>query len=318
MISPNVNITITGFDGNKAVDFSYCKEITIKKGWKSLTDTCVITLPRKLKLEGKNLVDFLRPGFGVQVYLGYNGRFNLEFSGYIARVEPNVPAVLHCEDEMWKLKQTSYKFSYKSVSLSQLISDIAPNYKTVTVGAELGPFRISNVSAAKVLEELRKNFGFSSWFVGTTLYVGLPYSLGRKTKHLYGFQMNIIDNEKLQYRTKQEAKVKVKAISIFPNNSRIEEKLGDEQGEEHTLHFYGLQKAELKARALQELDKLKYDGYKGKIRSFGFPFCLHGDIAEISDELYTERTGAYFIDEVEVECGLSGFKRTLTLGGKAS
>lgn len=318
MLNPTVYITISGFNGNKAVDFSYCVEVSIKTSWKSLTDNCKITIPRKLKLQGKNLIDLIRPGYKVQVWLGYNGQRNLEFDGYVARIEGNTPAILHCEDEMWKLKQTSCKLSYRDVNLKTLVADIAPGYTVVTMDADLGPFRVNNVSAAKVLDELRKNFGFASWFVNTTLYVGLPYTLGRRANHKYGFQKNIIETDKLTYKTKDEAKVKVTAISIQPDNSRIEEKLGDAEGEEHTLHYYKLSKAQLKERATAEIDKLKYDGYRGSITAFGFPYCLHGDVAVITDNEYPERQGSFFIDETDVQFGLSGFKRTIKLGGKAS
>jgi hypothetical protein len=318
MLVPNINISIRDQAGQEVVFFDYCTDVSIKKSWKTLTDTAKVTIPRKLKLQGKNLVEFIKPGYMVTLYMGYNGSSFQEFSGYVSRIELKVPAVIHLEDEMWKLKQNSVSLSYREVSLHQLVSAIAPGYNIKTVDAQLGAFRVSNMSAAKVLEEVKKHYGLHSWFVGKTLYCGLPYilRLGGEVKH--GFETNIIESDKLEYKTKEEARVSVRAVSMFPDNSSIEVKVGDEGGEQHTLHYYKISKEELQKRASADLDKLKYNGYRGSFKTFGWPFCNPTDTTTLSSSFYPERNGTLFIDEVEVLYGLNGFKRVIGLGGAAT
>jgi hypothetical protein len=309
LLALNCHITIGNFE------FDYVNQVEIKSSWQNMSDTAMITLPRKLKLKDKSIKDLIKKGDKVSIQLGYNGEFNHEFSGFVSRIEPNVPVVIHCEDQMWKLKQTTFNKSYTSVTLKQLLKDIAPDYSIHAADVDLGPFSIKNVSATIVLQKLKETYGLVSYFRGHELNSGIAYPLNPKQVK-YDFQKNIIDNN-LEYLTKEDSKIKVTAVSQLGGNKKIEVHLGDADGEHRTLHYYKLTKEELTKRAQSEIGKLKVDGYKGNIVTFGRPYCQHGYVAVFTDNEYPEHAGKYFIDSVETRFGVDGFRRIIKIGGQA-
>jgi hypothetical protein len=314
------NITITNPDTNQALVFDYVTEVEIKSSWKNLTDTATIRLPRKLKLNNELIQDVIKKGHIVTIQLGYAPDLVTEFTGYVSGIKATVPVEIMCEDEMWKWKQTTITKSWTSVTLKELVSYLCAQVgfkgPQVVLDANLGGFIIDGASAAKVLKEVKSTYGLISYFRNGSLHVGFAYPTEYATVN-YHFQKNVIDND-LEYLTKDDAKIKVKAISIAPDNVKTEVELGDEDGEQRTLHFYNLDAVELKARATAELGKLKVDGYRGSIISFGLPVAKHGDVADVKDELYPERAGKYFIDEANLVFGVGGFRREIQIGVKAS
>lgn len=293
--------------------FDFVTEVEIQSTWKRLTDTATIQLPRKIVWKGENLRDVLKRGDEVNVSLGWDFDNRVEFQGYISEIGSRIPVEFKCEDEMWKLKQTNITKAWRSVSLKTMLGEILPIYEIVTVDAELGPFRISKVSAAKVLESLQSQYGFYSFFRGKTLYVGFPYTLTESTKVVYEFEKNIIADN-LVYRRLDDIKIKVRAVSLMPDGSQEKIELGDDDGELRTLHFYNLSRAQLRESAQAQIERLKYPGYKGSFETFGVPFIQHGNVASIRGGEYPERAGDYLVDAVRTRFGQNGFKRDIELG----
>jgi len=296
--------------------FDFANEVTIQTSWKRLTDTATITLPRKLKWQDKFIKDEVKKGDEVEIKLGYDFNLVTEFSGFVTQVRNGVPVQIQCEDAMWKLKQTNVTKSWRSVRLPQMLKEILPaGTKLNALDADLGPFRISKVSVAKVLEELRRQYGFCSFFRDGVLVVGFPYSQVTATRGAYVFEENIKD-DRLEYRKNDDVKIKVRAVSMLPGGGSIEQEIGDADGELHSLHFYNLSTAQLKESAKQESARLRYEGFRGGFEAFGDPFIRHSDISDLSSSEYPERNGAYLVDETRVSWGLQGYQRELKLGPK--
>jgi hypothetical protein len=131
------------------------------------------------------------------------------------------------------------------------------------------------------------------------------------------FSENIISPYDLEYKRKEDVKVKVKAISIKPNNKRDEIEYGDAGGAQRTLHFYNVPKSDLEARAKAEIERLRYTGYFGKLQTFRVPQMNHGDIADIRDNTNPDRNGKYLIKSVETRLSVSaGYLQSLQLDTK--
>lgn len=297
--------------------FYFVNEVQISSTWKKLTDAATVVLPRNLKWKDRYLKDEIKKGDRVEIYLGYDFDFNLEFSGYVSNLRNGVPVVIECEDEMWQLKQNSVTKTWRSVRLPQMIQDIVPKGTKVNVlDADLGPFRINQVSVAKVLEKLKERYGFCSFFRDGVLYVGYPYGQVAAKRGAFTFEDTIINN-RLEYRKSDDVKIKVKAVSMLPGGSKIEQVIGPADGELHSLHFYNLSAAQLKISAQEEAKRLQYEGWKGDMESYGDPYLQHSDIADLNSIEYQERKGSYLIDEVRTRFGVNGgFKRNYRLGPK--
>lgn len=297
--------------------FRNVNAVSIDSSWKNLTDKAEISLPRRFKWADKEVKDLIQKGDQVIIKLGYDGTLVEEFSGYVTDLEAGIPVKIYCEDNMYQLKKTPVNKSYGSVKLEALLKDIVPAWvKLDVVDVDLGAFKIEKSTVAKVLEKLKESYGLYSYFRGDTLYCGKVYQDVEKLEVKYHFQRNIVSHD-LKYKKKEDLRLKVTATSYLNNGKKNEITLGDEDGEERTLSYYGISTESLKILAQQDLDKLKVDGYKGNFITFGFPPVKHGYIANLVDDEYPERAGKHYIDSVKSDFSSSGFRRTIEPGPRA-
>jgi hypothetical protein len=297
------------------VDFSS------ESSWEMLTDTAEITLPSQVKQGFKfvNLAEsqLIRRGDKVSVDLGYDSQNLRVFEGFVSDVLAGSPVRIQLQDYAWLLKKAPKTVSYKSVTLKKLLSDICPpEIKINAVDVNLGQFRVTNATPAMVLDEIKKTYHLQSWFRGNILNAGSAYLFGANPPtYTFKFQENII-SDSLIYRNKDEIKIKVKGVSMMPNNTKIESEQGDPDGELRTYHYYNLQKADLDKAILADIEKLRFDGYSGSFETFGFPRVQHGDFVKLIDTRYN-RKGVYLVKKVRTSFGANGFRQTIELDRKA-
>lgn len=302
--------------------FDYVCEVEVSSSWENLTATAKITLPNKLKFQGRNLASgsqaLFKKGDYVKIELGYAGRLiesvNTVFEGYISAIKPESPLVLECEDAMWLLKQSSITKSWKSVSVKQLLSEIQPlvfDCDDIT----LGQFRVTRVTAAQILDELKDKYGLYSWVRNGKLISGKVGTWLGGNKRKFVFQEDIVSSE-LQYLRKEDIKIKVKAISIMPNNTKIEVEFGDTDGELRTLNYYNLSKADLEKVAKKEAERLRYEGYRGSFTSFLLPQVQHGDTVILEDKKFPDRKGSYLVKSVTTTFGQGGGRQKIEIDRK--
>ncbi len=293
--------------------------VNIESSRKNLTQTASIKFPRYWQLVNDERYK-INVGDRVRILLGYDGFLTEEFAGYVAERVLSSPLEIKCEDEMWKYKQETITREWKSISLGALLKLLLPGAKMGDIPeVTLSPFRIDRASAAKALEKIKEEYGLDIYFRGKTVHVGLPYfetELPRCTLH---FQRNLPkENTELQFKTKQDVRLNVNAVSVLPNNTSISVKVGDSNGDSITLHYYNIKdEKQLRRLALQHMEELRYDGYKGSVRSFGRPITMHGMVATIVDDRYPERNSSVFIDAVRVNYDASGYRRINELGRRA-
>lgn len=300
--------------------FRYVVDVNIDSSIENLTDTCNITLPRKLFWNGENIaIDtnaVFKRGMKVTVNIGYDDDLKTRFVGYIKNIKAGTPVTLECEDSMYLLKTGSITKSYASANLKSLFSDIMPTgISYVAQDVSFGAIRISNASPAKILETLKSDYGIYSYFRlinnVPVLYSSLAYYYDvNVNEHTFNFGNNIIEDSNLTYKIKEDIKIKVKAISILQNNLKIEITKGDEDGEERTIHRYGITKMELEKYAEAELERYKVDGYKGTFDSFGEPAVFVNDIVSLSGNNYFP-SGRYKVKSIKTSFGKKGYKQTI-------
>jgi len=74
-------------------EFTFVNNVEIISTWDSLTDKCVITIPRKISYKDKDLTTgpnaVFKRGDKVTVELGYDDNYKLRFLGYIVSIVQN-------------------------------------------------------------------------------------------------------------------------------------------------------------------------------------------------------------------------------------
>lgn len=303
-------VSIENEPGKKALDFVKVNEIKIVESSKNMTATCTIKLPRKINILNGNINDVIKRGSKVTVKLGYDFNMMQEFTGYVARVNAEIPLTIECEDEMWLLKQgNTFTKSWSKVKVAEIIKYIYPG-KTSVIDLTLGAFIIKDLNAVKVLELLKK-VGLRSYFRNGVLVVDFATSIQAGRRVYYNFKRNIID-PKLKYNRQDDLRLRVKGISKFKNGKIVEEFFGDSGGELRTMHFVELDKSDLQKVIRNEFEKLKFDGYKGSFETFLVPYIKPGDTAVLTDPDYPERAGSYQVETVETTFSMRGARREVS------
>lgn len=291
--------------------------VEVESSHKLLTDRAKITLPRNVRFFDKNKAgEVFRRGDPVEVKLGYNGRLWTEFRGYITSASADMPVVLKCEDEMWKLKQLRVSVSMRDTTLPDLMARIAPGYKVDALEVELGKVRFANTTLAAVLDELKTSFGLYSYFQNGKLVVGKMYSDNSEAPARVHLEHDVVDN-RLKYRRADDIRAKVKAVSTLKNGDKVEVEVGDEDGTPHQLSYYGItSKEELRKLAELDLEKMKVDGYEGDLVLFGSPYLQHGMKVDLQSGIYPDRAGRYYIASTKVTYNTATpeYRRRATIG----
>ncbi|MEH0008009.1 MAG: hypothetical protein V6Z82_04745 [Flavobacteriales bacterium] len=319
----NARITFAARSGRREIVLRQIQSVQIETSWKLLTDTAVVTVPRKVsqklfdKLRVRNI---FRRGDAVQIALGYNGQYVTEFDGYITEVSATAPIAIKCEDEMWKLKATPVSYSKPSVELKQLLTDILPAIDVdANAGEQLGAVRFSETTASQVLEKLKQQNRIYSYFKGKRLVSGKIYTddSGAAT-HRFELERNAVRND-LQYRRKEDTKILVIARAII-DGKKTAYRIGEEGGQLYRLNYTGhsITEADLKRKASADYKKLKTDGFDGSFTAFGVPSVRHGEKVNLTSRLYKELDGIYYIEGVSKRFGPEGYRQEIKLGGVAA
>ena len=296
-------------------------EVQIESSFNELTDTATISIAKNIKVNGRSILDYIQVGMPVNIKLGYQDRgvdkINEEFDGFVVRSpRPTMPIVIDCEDYSYKLKSGSVTETYTDTTLKKVVADIANGVDFEVFDTAVSKLSVTKATPAQILKKIEQIYGLKSFFRGTTLIVGKPYSQNLP-EVTYKLQENVIDNS-LEYRLKEDVQIQITAVSMNSDNTKEEVKLGDQDGESRTIHFYNTSTEDLKRLGTEALSRLKYDGYRGDLTGFGLPFAKHGYVVRLIDEIYEVRDEKYFIDKTSVSFGPGGYRREVQLGQKAA
>ena len=303
------------------IKLNFVNNIEIESSWEMLTDTALIVLPAVTRykvdkvLASESLKENIKVGDEITITTGYDDEFKQVFKGYLSAIKPSIPIELSCEDEMWKLKRTPVSVSLKNATIESLLKETLPDVEVDAFNATLGNFYLANSSASKMLERIKSDYGLRSFFRSGKLIIGKQYDAGTATKHKFKLRVDTIEDD-LEFIAKEDVRIKVKAISNNDNGTKETIELGDSDGDTKTLNFYNLNKTELKKYAEAELERMRYDGWRGDFTAFGAPHVAHGDIVEIEDTEGSDKTGEYYVDKVVITHGVDGSRQTITLGAR--
>ncbi|MGA0556527.1 hypothetical protein ACO2Q8_07750 [Larkinella sp. VNQ87] len=306
------------------------ESVTVESSTESLLDRCTITVPGMVRNKPYQIEGKIKRGDAVTVKLGYDGKLNTEFVGYLRAIYPNSPMKLEVEDAIYltrrDIKDKAFQKTTAVDVLKYVVSELNrqlpgnQQFKVVTDvdGLQFDKFTIVRSNGFEVLEKLRSETGLAIYARGNELHCHLKYT--EKTGQVtYDFSKNIEESTDLQYVRKEDTKVLVKVVGRTKKGANVEVEVGEKGGDVRTFQRPTISdKATLETIAKEELKKLSFDGYKGSLRGWLLPICSTGYTAKILDPDYKEREGSYYVNSVKTEFSSSGGRRTVTLGIKLS
>lgn len=302
--------------GDRAWSFDFVNAVEITRDTEKLTTEAKITMPKKVKWDKADKIPVKR-GDSVKISLGYDDNLQTAFVGYVRDVGFKTPIVITCEDEMFKLKQMpTKKKAYRSVSLETLLKDQGIGYRLNIMGEQaLGAYRVTADTVAALLgklseQDIRSFFRYED--DTPVLYCGVLFERDTRPAQVFKTGLNIISDQSLQQQKAENMRLRVKAVSLMPDNKKIKVEVGDADGEHRTLHTYNKTESELKAWAEQEIKRLKRDGLTGSFTTFGHTLvdCLDA-IGIVIDGV---KSGVYQVKKNVVKYGDSGYRQEITLG----
>lgn len=282
-----------------------------------------------------------------------NSEINNVFNGYVSNVDNKLPIEIQFEDNMWLLKQVqaenkTFKNDLYSVEtmLKEMLVGTPFTVKQYIGGSllktNIGDFTTKNETIAQVLDRLQKDFRMESYFIDNVLYCGpIVYYPENMKEVVFKFQYNIIEDE-LLYKRKDDVRIGVAAHAYTPQKIGtnkdgthkyrtdrveyfgyfekgelivvpVEKKPKAFDGEIRTINMLRMPESQIKEFITKELNRITYDGWRGKFTTFGLPLVKHGYIVHLIDEVIPERTGKYMVKGVRTTFGMDGFRQEVTL-----
>ncbi|KAA6348038.1 hypothetical protein EZS27_004490 [termite gut metagenome] len=114
-----------------SVSFTSINEVQIKRSMYNLAVTALIKVPvtAVLKHTGEppahiETANAIKTGDRVEIKLGYDGKLNTEFTGYVKRLNYKVPLEIECEDEYYKTRFINCVFSKKETALKDCLNSV--------------------------------------------------------------------------------------------------------------------------------------------------------------------------------------------------
>lgn len=255
-------------------------------------------------------------GDKISIWLGYNNDLKLEHEGFIYRINYKTPLEIECEGYEFQLRRPCETKTWSKTTMLDVLKYIIKG-TDIVLSDHIPAINFTkyiipaNITCLEALQVLKEKYGVAVFFMGKTLYAGLAYVIDNGTvKYKLGY--NTINADDLKYRNSDDVSLKIKAVWIKPDNTKVEAEVGDKEGSQRTLFFYNVSSvAELKKLATEEIKKYKYSGYEGKLTTFLQPFATIGMKGKLSDPKYQERDGNYYITKTTVKADTSGGRRTV-------
>lgn len=305
-----------------------------KKSVHQLVQTCKLELPLSLlfrnadsqQMERVKLIDKIKEGDKITIWLGYNDKNVKEFEGYIKRINQKMPLELECEDEMYLLRRIRLNKNFKKAQVKEVLQYIVDELKAQegiqfylqdadkTPVMEVFNFWMKDgctgIQALQALENCTLMGSYLTEIDGRkTLYCGLLYGLQRNTVK-YVFTRNTISLDDLKYNQAGDRTFKVEVRHVTNAGKVIKYEFGDNKGEIKKVELQGGEWTadSIKTYAIGVLKGLQSGGYKGKFTTFLIPNVMPGDIGICSDPQFAGRSGNYYISSVTTTFG-SGARR---------
>jgi len=303
-------------------EFRYMTSLSVERSRYKITDTAEVVIPRVLRVnQGPKITGekVFKRGDKIEVWLGYAPNLSKRFEGYVRAVVPEDSLRLLCEDDGYLLKEAIVeKKTFQQATLEEVLQEICP-IPYQAADTLLGDLRLTNVSVAQVLEDLRRRYGLKSYIQDGTLKVGLLFEDQDPTPVTFAFERNII-NSSLEWVSEDDIRMAAKCVSIQKDNKVREVEVGSSSPTHRVTLFFpdSMDEAALRRQGEEKLKAYRFTGYKGTFKTFGEPEVDHGGVVRLKDPKAQERTGDYWVKRVMVTSGIDGYRQTIELDRRKS
>lgn len=297
-------------------------ELEIDCSVDNLADVATIVLPEAVFNQVLEIEDKIGRGSEVSIKLGYDGKLEKEFQGFVQEITTNDSTLkVVCEDALFLFRVGVKDAQLKVTSMSKiaklLIAQIAPEFKlSCDYDIAYEKFTIHQATGYDILKKLQEETKANIYFDTDlkVLHIHPPYvEKGGEVK--YSMHRNI-EASQLEYKRAIDKKVEVIIESIDTKGKVSSVTVGSTGGERVTIKVGAMSKSDMKRVGEAALLKNSFDGYSGTFDGWLIPFVKPTYSAIIEDKDYDYKTGRYYVISVKTSFTPSGGVRTITPGIK--
>ena len=265
--------------------FRSISEVEIIKSIEELSDTATIKMPSKFIVrqngEEKLVENALKVGDKVSIKLGYEEKYEgVEFTGFVVSIGSKIPLEIKCEDAMWLLRRKNITHAFNDKTplktiLQKVVENTEIELSDKIPNVEVEKFIIRNANGTQVLQKLKEHLALSIYLDSEgKLYAGLEQLNNLHKEAIYDLNYNLVENN-LEYKTAEQKRLRIKYTYMDSKNKKKSVEVGDKDGELRTFHTSIISdEKKMEEMAHAEMQKLKYDGFEGSVKSFLIPLCF--------------------------------------------
>lgn len=299
-------------------------KVLIESSVESLSDIASIELPAYINNQAYDIEDKVKRGMAVEIKLGYNGKNNTEFKGFVRSISVNTPCVIECEDEIFSFRKAvrSEVFIKKSVSdiLKAIGSQVGVPVVSKVNDLVYDKFVIQDATGYEVLQKIQEQFRIMIYMYEGKLYANYMFMERNGVEYL-NFQKNVKASS-LKFVREEDTKVRVNIRGVGADNKATKlVQVGQSGGEVVNLpeRLNVTDEKALQNIANEELKRLSYTGFRGSLTTWGAVKIGAAWVVNVKDEDYPGRDGFYFVKGMKVIFGKdTGFERELNLAERLS
>lgn len=284
----------------------------------NLADTATIILPEAVMNEPLNFENKIGRGTEVVIQMGYDGKLETEFTGFIQDITSNDSSLkIICEDALFLFRVGVDDKELKPTSLTEIAQyitgQIDQNYTVdCTYDINYEKFTIHQATGYDVLKKLQSETKANIYFdtAAKILHIHPPY-VTKGGEVYYSMQRNI-ENSSLEFKNKIDAKVEVTVESTDIKGNVHKVVSGTTGGDKVTLKVGAMDEASMQRIADAEVLKRSKASYEGSFDTWLVPLVRPTYSARIKDEEYSVKTAWYYVNTVVTNLSASGGQRTIT------
>lgn len=303
--------------------------VSVKMDVGQLANTATIELPATAFKRRLAQVADIRRGQRVEIRLGYDGRNELEFEGFVnRRTDKEHGLLVECEDAMFLFRQTAMKNQeFANPSMRQLLDKVVQSVGNgIKIDTDMDykydKFVFQNASAFDVLKKIQEETKAHIYLdTDNVLHVEPQYIEKVSRTVRYSFQRNICrDGLSLTWRSTKENPLMVEVEGsgkVNGKTTKVTVTSGEVGGDRIKEKIKGITDTKtLQSIADDIYNGRNYIGFEGSFDAWLRPFVSAGDFVDLKDEEDETRNGKYYVKSVETTFGKGGGVRKINLGHK--
>ena len=327
----NSRITING------ISFSGVHEVRTQCSIHSPADSCTIKIPSVGRVKPKTgetgskqaLSTLFKENDPVKVELGYNGKLQTEFEGFVRWLYPGDMLTIECEGYIRPLRlNKNIKGYYKETSVKELL-ELALKGTDITVDVlgdiPLHNITLDNAGGSDIISEIKKicQGVITIFFIEPKrLWAGLTYTTYKNNTDPFGIGTA---KYRIGYNCLRDNSLKIKNPTepvqiIFGGTLATGRRISTESEKKvltnkvHAINNNIRSIADLQKIANEMQYQKNYTGFEGSITAFLQPLVRPGYKVHIRDDRYPDSEGDYMAEGVEVVFGMHGARRIVEVG----